>query len=125
MKTKDANKSTLSWKKLALYVAGVAAFCFLNCLAINATDYDYASKTSSFGTLAPQAQQSRIQFEWMGINYELVSVLIRHRALRTYERAAYNEQHAIQSAAEIVRKANKKGSTGSKGNDNSAKPVEL
>jgi hypothetical protein len=87
MKTKDANRNSLSGKKLAIYVAAVAAFCFLNSLALQASDYvsDPFSKGHVEQTTIQDPQSSYHVRNWLNdFQYQLLTVIIRNRTLKTY-----------------------------------------
>jgi len=91
MKTKDANKSLPSWKKLVLYVAGVAAFCILNCLTMQASDYNTISQKGIFNKPFINEEPTPIftgTANWV-VNFqqELVSFIIRQRVARYYNQS--------------------------------------
>jgi hypothetical protein len=105
MKAKDANKSFPSWKKLVLYVAGVAAFCILNCLTMQARDYNalisqkgilnkpfiYEEPTPIFTGTANWVVNFQQQF---------VSLIIRQRVARYYNQSVTGGDAAGMNPAE-------------------------
>jgi hypothetical protein len=87
MKTREANNS-LSGKKLAIYVACIAAFCFLNCLCMNARDYDsnpFNKRVTIEEPTLEDPRQNVARQDWLtNFHYEMLTIIIRNRVLNTY-----------------------------------------
>jgi hypothetical protein len=87
MKTRES-KNSLSGKKLAIYVASIAAFCFLNCLSMNAREYNtnpFNKRVALEEATYEDPRQNVSRQDWItNFQYEMLTIIIRNRVLKTY-----------------------------------------
>lgn len=125
MKTQNAEKPILSFKRLAYTVAVIAAIAFLNCHATGATDYYAMKRLVHYADNMPVDAQSRFQANtWMlNFQYEFVWVLIRHRILRDYGEIGHGSVFGPQPASKPPVSPARPSNLRNKGGSNL--PVEL
>ena len=105
MKTNEAIKSTLSGKKLALYVAAVAAFCFLNCLSLDARNYKNPFSGKKFYepivVNEPQGIIPGTSNFHLNVQQAVINYVIWNRLAKLYSRTE-KEVHARQESGEMI-----------------------
>jgi len=96
MKTSKTNKFYPNGKRIILYVTAVAAFCFLNCLALQARDYTsrycYSDQAGIMVTNEPQ-NEALLQVQNWNFDFRtmIISYIIQHRIKQSPVRARQSQ----------------------------------
>ena len=96
MKTSKTNKSYPNGKKIIFYVTVVAAFCFLNCLALQARDYTSRyCYTDQAGITVTNERQTEALLQVQNWNFDfqtmIIAYIIQHRFKQSPVRARQSQ----------------------------------